>query len=244
MGIRFQCEHCQTRLNVKSHQAGKQGRCPKCGSAILIPSQSTLNAPSSAPSPVGTEQATLNFSKTELLRPEDVGGTVVETRPAPVDNFSVAEDTNSNASDDSIALTTSPTPPMADPDSFLLGKPKNKALLPDGPDPIQEDPRKVWYIRNHKHSEIGPIPGSQLQQMLDDKKVLPGSYLWREDWEDWEKGEAIFSSLGNLSDSPSDVAKKSNVRSQAGLGRNLWLILLVAIVLVALFVLILVQVFS
>jgi DNA-directed RNA polymerase subunit RPC12/RpoP len=42
MGIRFLCEHCQKRLNVKTRQAGEYCVCPDCGNEILIPFESTI----------------------------------------------------------------------------------------------------------------------------------------------------------------------------------------------------------
>ncbi|MGC3967005.1 MAG: DUF4339 domain-containing protein [Pirellulales bacterium] len=37
MGIRFLCPACTKRINVKEHQAGKRGFCPKCGAPVQIP---------------------------------------------------------------------------------------------------------------------------------------------------------------------------------------------------------------
>ncbi len=42
MGIRFLCEHCNKRLNVKSFLAGKKGLCPHCGGRIRIPLESQV----------------------------------------------------------------------------------------------------------------------------------------------------------------------------------------------------------
>ena len=41
MGIRFQCENCQHKLNIKAHLAGKRGICPHCDARIRIPLEST-----------------------------------------------------------------------------------------------------------------------------------------------------------------------------------------------------------
>ena len=46
MGIRFICPSCDSKLNVKSHLAGKRGICPKCDARIRIPLKSkTGNQP-------------------------------------------------------------------------------------------------------------------------------------------------------------------------------------------------------
>ncbi len=44
MGIRFTCDHCGERLNVKESLAGKRGVCPKCQGRINIPSLSVPSA--------------------------------------------------------------------------------------------------------------------------------------------------------------------------------------------------------
>ena len=40
MGIKFRCPNGH-KLNVKSFLAGKKGVCPKCGTSMRIPSEST-----------------------------------------------------------------------------------------------------------------------------------------------------------------------------------------------------------
>jgi len=42
MGIRFICPACDRRVNVKLHQAGLRGFCPKCGAPIDVPRESTV----------------------------------------------------------------------------------------------------------------------------------------------------------------------------------------------------------
>ena len=40
--IRFYCEHCANKISVRDKDVGKQGKCPKCGSAIVVPAESTI----------------------------------------------------------------------------------------------------------------------------------------------------------------------------------------------------------
>jgi len=40
--IRFCCEHCAHKITVWDKDIGKQGKCPKCGSVITIPAESTV----------------------------------------------------------------------------------------------------------------------------------------------------------------------------------------------------------
>ena len=42
MGIRFLCPACGKKINVKDHQAGLRGFCPKCNGRIEIPLRSPL----------------------------------------------------------------------------------------------------------------------------------------------------------------------------------------------------------
>lgn len=51
--IRVQCTDCGTALQVRAEMAGQQGRCPKCGAMINIPSAATAESatPPSASSP-------------------------------------------------------------------------------------------------------------------------------------------------------------------------------------------------
>ena len=60
MGIRFLCEHCGKKLNIKDELAGKKGRCPKCNERIEIPAESTLE---STKAPAGQQPVRENVEK-------------------------------------------------------------------------------------------------------------------------------------------------------------------------------------
>jgi hypothetical protein len=40
--IRFYCEHCAHKISVRDDHIGKRGKCPKCGSVIVVPPESTV----------------------------------------------------------------------------------------------------------------------------------------------------------------------------------------------------------
>jgi len=40
--IQFCCDYCAHKINVRDTDTGKQGKCPKCGNVITIPSESTI----------------------------------------------------------------------------------------------------------------------------------------------------------------------------------------------------------
>ena len=215
MGIRFACSHCQSALNVKSHQAGKRGRCPKCGHKIQIPVQSTMAAAKAATEP---ENNTSQFSKTQVFGHNQADDPSEEQDVAikkKLDDFSVRDDeTNNNASDDSISLAPSELSDSDGPDSFMLGKPTNHYVSNGALNPVDDAPQKIWYIRHPEHSEVGPVKGTQLREMLDAGEVRIGSFVWREDWDDWEKVGDVFPALAtplpHEAPDPADASEESN----------------------------------
>jgi len=40
--IRFYCEHCAHKISVRDKDIGRQGKCQKCGGAIVVPTESTI----------------------------------------------------------------------------------------------------------------------------------------------------------------------------------------------------------
>ena len=40
--IKFRCEKCGHKISVEDKHAGRQGKCPKCGNAVVVPDVSTL----------------------------------------------------------------------------------------------------------------------------------------------------------------------------------------------------------
>ena len=40
--IRFCCGHCAHRISVEDKQVGKRGKCPRCGSPVVVPRKSTV----------------------------------------------------------------------------------------------------------------------------------------------------------------------------------------------------------
>lgn len=196
MGIRFLCESCLERLNVKAEQAGKRGKCPHCGDTILIPLESTIVARRRKSAPDNSDaQPTVQFSKTQPFEPDelnDQANSSPDCSPAAtIDNFSIPSNNDDGDSDDSISLT-SDTPPAEGHDSFLLGKPKNPAVGPNSEDPIEAAPDQIWYVRHPRKREVGPVSGIVLRKMLDDGEISAGSYVWRGDWQDWEKIASVF----------------------------------------------------
>ena len=40
--IRFYCKHCGHKISARDKDAGRQGKCPKCGGIIFVPTESTI----------------------------------------------------------------------------------------------------------------------------------------------------------------------------------------------------------
>ncbi len=88
MGIRFICPACTKRINVKEHQAGKRGLCPKCGASVQIPLTSTLpdrpeaeeSPTATSANPAGSAQPSAAQAYTEVAAPV---GRIVAIQSAP-----------------------------------------------------------------------------------------------------------------------------------------------------------------
>ena len=66
MGIRFLCEHCNRRLNVKQTQAGQVGLCIHCRKPLVVPHQSTLK-----PKARKSQKSAVSQTDSRFLDPED-----------------------------------------------------------------------------------------------------------------------------------------------------------------------------
>ena len=40
--IKFACSNCSKTIRVDDKYAGKKGKCPKCGQAVVVPERSTI----------------------------------------------------------------------------------------------------------------------------------------------------------------------------------------------------------
>ena len=176
MGIRFQCEHCQKRLNVKTHQAGEQCVCPACGRDILIPNDSSdaikvshkADAVPSAPAITGGRKSKQPVHATKPSRTHESRRkqTANSVSFAPQD----ANETNTSQ------------------ESFQLGKPRTRIES----DPFAANARHVWYLR-HKHlGEKGPLQNLEVKKLLESNQLPRGYIVWREDWNDWIAVEKVF----------------------------------------------------
>jgi len=189
MGIRFFCPHCQSRLNVKSSQAGHPGVCPDCNATLDVPSQSELPGIPKCPNqrfyveekdpPEGSSQL-IGFDSQDTVVGDLVGGAdiVASAVAEPTDSlspvFATAQDGGSGV--------------------FMLDRPSPS---PDfgKVDPILAAPEKVWYFRNKE---------------VDSGEVAAGSMVWREDWEDWAAAEDAFPQIDKPIESVEGIEEEKN----------------------------------
>lgn len=191
MGIRFICEHCQQRLNVKSTQAGQKGECPHCQNIITVPTDSTKSNADLANEENVTIDSPLDIDSQIL----DAGlsGSIALEADESLESFSIpfAPQMIGAKAEGKDRFTTA--------DSFLLDKPEPPTTL-GKVDPIAEAPRKVWYFRSKVLGEKGPLKGREMQEYLDKGDVNVGCIVWREDWEDWQPAERVFPPLVALAE--------------------------------------------
>lgn len=192
MGIRFYCPNGH-KLNVKTFLAGQRGICPKCGSKVDIPFESTREKGSKdLPIAADWEQrarreglypynqaasggaAAENVNLNAIHSGAAVGGT------AQADIFSAP---SANAGD----IFTPAASPQAPPSPFAA---------PAMPDPVDEAPDAVWYVRPATGEQFGPVKGDVVKQWLAEKRIQADTLVWREGWSEWQTASKVFPSLG------------------------------------------------
>ncbi|MEJ7595682.1 MAG: hypothetical protein WKF77_29580, partial [Planctomycetaceae bacterium] len=67
MAIEFNCPYCTATIRVPDAYAGKQGRCPKCDTKLLIPSVPLPNQPASSQRPVVQAQPVVTNGEGPLM---------------------------------------------------------------------------------------------------------------------------------------------------------------------------------
>ncbi len=193
MGIRFFCHHCQSRLNVKSSQAGSPGVCPDCGGTVDVPEKSFLpGPPKSSGQPFYVEEENsaegssqlIGFSTQDTVVGDLLGDEIDEAKkertikpPSPV--FAITHGSNSGV--------------------FMLDSPSQSPEF-GKIDPIEAAPEKVWYFRSNGLGERGPLKSKAMLQHVSDGDVAAGCMVWREDWDDWVAAEAAFPQIESVVD--------------------------------------------
>lgn len=245
MGIKFRCPNGH-KLNVKSFLAGKKGVCPKCGTSMRIPSESTEVGDSDIEETVALGA---NGSAHPAPIPAAPAGTPVTPAAVPVTVRPAAPVGIPAGTPAMAAAPAAPKPaavlPIGAPVMPMPGMP-----LPPGvavADPIAEAPAASWYVRPPSGVQYGPARGDVMRKWIAEGRVSGDSLVWREGWADWKNAGQLFpnlASVGGVAVSspaaalPSTTATRSANRyvakKKSGSGMAVVFLVVLAVVCVAL----------
>lgn len=186
MGIRFNCPHCSGPLNVKTSQAGLDALCPYCREILTIAAQTSPAIINSETPAQLTEENQNSDSQVTQYGLNQVSSESVSL----LTDFGLPEPgakEKSNRRFRSVAFEESKS-------AFLLDKPALRSRS-GKTDPIADAPNLIWYYRLKNQPEQGPLKAKVMLAELDAGKIVPGSLVWREDWETWLPAEQVFPQL-------------------------------------------------
>ncbi len=237
MGIRFFCEACGTKLNIKDDLAGKKGRCPKCNEKIMIPMQSTLQKTVerdrvSAPvnQPIGDPKQELEDSVRRRSSPlEKSGGEKSGGEKSGGTPPTTAQDPSSAASTSSILERQTgeigPRNKVTQDESAPELPPIPAAGTPETRRPksaFDEAPNASWFVRPTSGGQFGPADANAMKSWLSEGRVGRDSLVWREGWEEWESAEKIFElEFQGFSEPKNSTPSVVNSKPEATSGSNI-----------------------
>ncbi len=209
MGIRFSCPNGH-KLNVKAFLAGRRGICPYCGVRFTIPSESVVleagrspGAPESTVDPAPPGPAANPASQFE----RDLELHVEGPQEAAAQGRSEADRV---VASDGPVLQRADTAGPTDPAETNLPEPsggEHRAVPrpPGAPpaaivDPLAEAPTAVWYVRPPSGGQFGPAQSELVQTWLNEGRISPETFVWREGWADWRDAASVFPSLQPATD--------------------------------------------
>ncbi len=202
MGIRFRCQACTNKVNVKDFLAGKRGICPKCGAKFTIPEQSdpefqaVPEEPEQEPAP-----AAANSTIAVAAPSSPVGGMPVASPIAAATAAGHSPQFNSTQSSTApvYAATqyTAPQMPATQPTAYApaMPAPAFAAAPPTARDPFSDAPAAKWYVRHASGQQYGPAPAPTMQKWLSEGRVPGDGMVWREGWSDWQVASMVFPQL-------------------------------------------------
>lgn len=206
MGIRFRCQACANKVNVKDFLAGKRGICPKCGARFSIPEQSDPEflaagddpEPEALPVPAapGAANPTIVVSA-----PQQPAGLPVAAPIAAATSAGHAPQLNSAQA--FAAPQFAPQQPSAQqqpaaPYQSAMPTPgfhTGPAPMSGPRDPFLEAPNAQWYVRHASGQQYGPAPAPTMQKWLTEGRVPGDGMVWREGWADWQVASMVFPQL-------------------------------------------------
>jgi hypothetical protein len=200
MGIRFYCEACEKRLNVKGFLAGKRGVCPHCGAKVDIPWESQSK-------PAGAAAAAMPAPRSASVTP--LPTIARETQPAlaagPINGHSYGAPVSVSPAmvqpvQPIAVVQPLPTVQPVAVSAVPMAAPVMAAAVvapalptPAAPaDPITEAPNAVWYVRPPSGGQYGPASGEIMRKWITEGRVSADSLIWREGWADWKSAASQF----------------------------------------------------
>ena len=222
MGIRFHCQHCQRRLNVKVAQAGQLGVCPHCRMTVEVPHSSTVASRVAASNGKSKSE---RFATEGNLDESDERSQVLDVDDqVTLDGVVAGEHDQKKKEKAGGGVSTKAAPlvhtPKAEPgEAFMLGRPSPTPGL-EGVDPIESAPKKVWFFRTRGFGEKGPIKGREMRKSIDQGEVVAGSKVWREDWDDWVDAEEVFPEIAEQAKTARKKARLERAMKEAGYNSN------------------------
>lgn len=198
MGIRFSCPACGRSLNVKAELAGKRGRCPHCQGKIVIPSGDgsgeSVTAELTDKTAAGEVREPSSSDTAAHLKPEDMP-TVVNRAPAGLE-ARVIQPKAASPTEPAVAVAPrteiEQKPPSAAPATGENAAPSPVATA----DAISEAPQLQWYVMPPgAASQYGPAVGEEFRAWIAEGRVTGDSLIWRQDWPEWKRADAVFAQL-------------------------------------------------
>ena len=172
MGIKFRCPNGH-KLNVKAFLAGKRGVCPKCGTSMRIPLESTRDRDADLPADEGE------------------GDDLLDEARFPAPGRAASGTRTAAAARENVPSAVAVAAPVAIP-----------VAAPIAADPIGEAPAAVWYVRPPSGDQYGPARGDVMRRWIAEGRVSTDSLVWREGWADWLSASDVFPSLKSASAPP------------------------------------------
>lgn len=238
MGIRFSCPACGRSLNVKAELAGKRGRCPHCQGKIVIPSGDgqgeSVTADTVSESAGAARRALASSDTAAYIRPEDMptvvnrapAGLVARVIPAKVPetpSSSAAEASQPSPEADQLAVSKTAQGQTAAQSSAAATDPAaTNAVAPDAmavaPDAIGEAPQLQWYVMPPgAANQYGPAVGEEFRTWIAEGRVTGDSLVWRQDWPEWKRADAVFVQLQGPPTAPPGIAVMPGIPVAGGL---------------------------
>ena len=220
MGIRFLCEACGKKLNIKEELAGRKGRCPKCNEKILIPTESALEKTATPDSKMtGSQKANGQAANKEKIETSTSRSKKPKTKVAahaaagntsePQEASPVATAINDIAAE---VVQNQQLPETASSASPEESAPPSPPSVPasQSKHPLDEDPDAKWYVRPATGGQFGPADSVTMKSWLGEGRVGADSLVWCEGWDDWKDASAVFVDELSVAATPTENPSSSD----------------------------------